>query len=309
MRSSFLRKVAFIFSIFSMSGAARKTVKDFGYGFNENGRLRQLDSKTGELTDKPFQFIDQSHYEDLGDAITDYVYELMDQNGLTRHYFPESVPKDKATFIFSTFKEVKDIDKLMVIIHGSGVVRAGQWARSLIINDSLNSGTVLPYVKLAQSRGYEVIITNTNDNYRDNKAIEGSGSPEKHADSVWKKFIQPSNPKKIAIVAHSYGGVITTHLASKFNDDFTQKVFAVAFTDSVHGSRGIDRHLANVGVNFVTSTAELNKVLSKSERDVERRSAGTTKHEMTSYKCMEKLFEFVDEKEIKFSGTIKKDEM
>lgn len=232
----------------------------------------------------------------------------MDQNGLIRHYFPESAPKEKATFIFSTFKEIKDIDKLMVIIHGSGVVRAGQWARSLIINDSIHSGTVLPYVKLAQSRGYEVIITNTNDNYRDNKPIDGSGSPEKHANSVWMKFIQPLNPKKIAIVAHSYGGIITTHLASKFSDDFTKKVFAVAFTDSVHGSRGIDRHLAKVGVNFVTSTAEVNKVLSKPGQDVERRSAGTTKHEMTSYKCMEKLFEFVDEKEKEFNG-IKKDEM
>ncbi|XP_070493176.1 FAM172 family protein homolog CG10038 [Chironomus tepperi] len=308
MNIQFLRKVACFFSIFSMSGALRKTVKDFGYGFNEDGRLRQLDPKSGTITDKPFQFIDQSHYEALGDAITDYVYDLMDQNGLTRHYIPKSAPIDKSTFIFSTFKDIKDIDKLMIIIHGSGVVRAGQWARSLIINDCINSGTVLPYVKQAQLRGYDVIITNTNDNYRDNKPIVGSESPEKHANYVWKNYIQPLNPKKIAIVAHSYGGIITTYLASKFSDDFNHKVFAVGFTDSVHGSRGIDRHLAKIGVNFVTSTAEINKVLAKSGQDVERRSAGTTKHEMTSYKCIDKLFDFIDEKEKEFSG-IKKDEM
>lgn len=321
-----------------MSSAGKKTIKDFGYGFNkvrfvavktplkftknlnflsisQDGRLRQLDPSTGNLTDLPFNFQisssqakNQQNYEALGEAITDYVYELMDQNGLTRHYFPESVPTNDATFIFSTFKELKPIDKLMVIIHGSGVVRAGQWARSLIINDSIHSGTVLPYVKLAQSRGYEVIITNTNDNYRNDGAIKGSESPERHAETVWKKFIQPSSAEKIAIVAHSYGGIVTTQLATKFREEFTKKVFAVAFTDSVHGSRGVDGHLAKVGVNFVTSNTEVNKVLSKSGQDVERRSAGTVKHEMTSYACMEKLFEFLDEKEKQLGGG-RKDEM
>lgn len=185
----------------------------------------------------------------------------------------------------------------MLIIHGSGVVRAGQWARSLIINDCLDSGTVLPYVKNAQARGYEVIITNTNDNYRGRNPIEGSQTPERHADNVWKKFVVPLNPSKIAIVAHSYGGIITTSLSSKFSQDFKDKVFAVGFTDSVHGSRGVDKHLAAIGVNFVTSSDPVNTLLSKSGQDVERRSAGTTKHEMTSFRCMEKLFEFVDEKE------------
>lgn len=40
-------------------------------------------------------------------------------------------------------------DKLMVLIHGSGVVRAGQWARRLIINEDLDSGTQIPYIKRA----------------------------------------------------------------------------------------------------------------------------------------------------------------
>ena len=46
-------------------------------------------------------------------------------------------------------------DKLLVLIHGSGVVRAGQWARRLIINDCLDSGTQIPYIK----RAMEVLIT------------------------------------------------------------------------------------------------------------------------------------------------------
>ena len=37
---------------------------------------------------------------------------------------------------------------------------------SLIINDCLETGTQLPYIRKARSLGYGVIVMNTNDNYR-----------------------------------------------------------------------------------------------------------------------------------------------
>lgn len=117
----------------STTVSSPKSLKEFGYGFNSEGLLRQIDPVTGELTDKPFDFEktdsrseNQKHYEDLGETITEHVYELLDQHGLHRIYLPDNVEKSKATFIFSTQKELKKVDKLMVIIHGSGVVRAGQ---------------------------------------------------------------------------------------------------------------------------------------------------------------------------------------
>lgn len=36
----------------------------------------------------------------------------------------------------------------------------------LIINDTLDSGTQIPFIKLAQKEGYGVLVMNTNDNYR-----------------------------------------------------------------------------------------------------------------------------------------------
>ena len=36
----------------------------------------------------------------------------------------------------------------------------------LIINDNLNTGTQLPFIEMAKKKGYAVIVTNTNDNYR-----------------------------------------------------------------------------------------------------------------------------------------------
>lgn len=101
------------------------------YTFTE-GQLRKVGAD-GQPTDEPFQFNVsnqhqecQAHYEELGNAVTEYVYHLMEKD-LTR--LP--VPKDsnKGTFIFvSKDYELKDV--LVILIHGSGAVRAGQWARS-----------------------------------------------------------------------------------------------------------------------------------------------------------------------------------
>jgi pimeloyl-ACP methyl ester carboxylesterase len=165
----------------------------------------------------------------------------------------------------------------------------------LIINHSINAGTILPYLRKAKDNGFEVIVTNTNDNLRDGKRIEGSGSPEEHAKTVWEQ-IKIINPASIAIVAHSYGGIVTSELARKYNEHFEKKVFAVAFTDSVHGSRGLTSRIIDIGINFVASSDKLGTEQHNYEGDIKRVSAGHSKHEWTSYSCIEALFEFLQEK-------------
>ena len=44
--------------------------------------------------------------------------------------------------------------------------------------------------------------------------FQGSESPEKHALYVWRNFIQNAKAQSIAIVAHSYGGVVILELVS-----------------------------------------------------------------------------------------------
>lgn len=97
--------------------------------------------------------------------ITDCVYDLLEEKGLHKIKVPLDAEGDSGTFIFSTQKELKEPKKLLILIHGSGVVRAGQWARSLIINHSIDAGTQIPYIEEAKKQGFEVILTNTNDNY------------------------------------------------------------------------------------------------------------------------------------------------
>ena len=66
----------------------------------------------------------QRNYEKLGEVINEYVFCLLETiGGLNR------VPLAKGSFVFVSDDLETNEDKLMVIIHGSGVVRAGQWAR------------------------------------------------------------------------------------------------------------------------------------------------------------------------------------
>jgi len=288
------------------------TLDGFGYGFNDEGQLRQIDSQTGLCTDKPFEFEissehqhNQKHYEALGDVITEHIYELLEKNGLHKIYIPSNIPERDATFVFSTKRDLNNVKKLLILIHGSGVVRAGQWARRLIMNESINHGTQIPYINKAKELGYEVLVLNTNDNERNGKDIPGHSSPSAHAVSVWGKLIANANIEGIAIVAHSYGGVVAMDLAKKHGDAFRKKVFAVGLTDSVHGSvpESIRAHMQKVGRNWVASSATLNTPSEYQQSlDVERFSAGHSEHEWTSWSAMNVLFEFFENQYQTFIG-------
>lgn len=76
------------------------------------------------------------------------------------------------------------------------------FTRSLIINHSINHGSQLPYIKQALQLGYDVIVTNPNDNTRNGKSIPRSSDPIEHTIYVWRKFVEPATKARIAIAAH-----------------------------------------------------------------------------------------------------------
>lgn len=82
----------------------------------------------------------------------------------------------------------------------------------------MDHGTQLPYIKRAQDLGYDVLVTNTNDNYRlvdgKRKAIQGLSTATGHATYVWEKYVMPCEPKSVAIVAHSAGGAVAFDLVT-----------------------------------------------------------------------------------------------
>ncbi|KAJ1531847.1 hypothetical protein ONE63_000498 [Megalurothrips usitatus] len=291
------------------------SLQGFGYAFNEDGKLCQLDPATGKAGCKPFVFnvsedhsFNQQRYEALGDLITEYVYDLL-SNEVGLQKWPVPKGGDPSSFIFATEDALTNPDKLMVLIHGSGVVRAGQWARSLIINDNIKSGTQIPYIERARALGYAVLVLNTNDNVRvvgdERIPIKGSSSPIEHATWVWENYVKQAKAKKIAVVAHSFGGFCAVELAGSQFEDFSSRVFAIALTDSVHTlhrlrnvkSKNVKEYLCKVGRNWVSSSEPLDELIDDiKNEDIIAVSAGHKKHEMTSWSCIDSLFKYVEER-------------
>lgn len=289
------------------------TLDGFGYYFNKDGQMRQKE------TDKPFEFnvkegdyaYNQQHYNALGEVITETVYQMLEKDcKLQRSYIPINAEDGQPrSFVFISGDLYTNASKLMILIHGNGVVRAGQWARRLIMNDCLDSGTQLPYVRWAREQGYAVIVANPNLNHAEpvNKKkkpipIQGNSTPEEHMETVWREFVQRCNAKHVAIVAHSYGGVSTLELAKNHLREFEERVFAIALTDSVHGLKQqeaapevIDYYKQHV-VNWASAYDPLDAPLTTSREDVPTVSAGTDKHEYTSFSSMHSIFKFFTEK-------------
>ena len=52
--------------------------------------------------------------------------------------------------------------RCLVIMQGTGGVRAGIWARSVCINNGLIKGSILPMIEFAKVTGQSVIVLNPN---------------------------------------------------------------------------------------------------------------------------------------------------
>ncbi|XP_029417602.1 cotranscriptional regulator FAM172A isoform X3 [Nannospalax galili] len=293
------------------------TLEGFEYAFNEKGQLRHI--KTGE----PFVFNyredlhrwNQKRYEALGEIITKYVYELLEKDcNLKKVSIPvdatESEPK---SFIFMSEDALTNPQKLMVLIHGSGVVRAGQWARRLIINEDLDSGTQIPFIKRAVDEGYGVIVLNPNENYIEvekpkmhiQSSSDSSDEPaekRERKDKVSKEtkkrrdfYEKYRNPQREKEMMQLYIRMIQREA------DVKSKVTAVALTDSVHNvwhqeaGKTIREWMRENCCNWVSSSEPLDTSVESMLPDCPRVSAGTDRHELTSWKSFPSIFKFFTE--------------
>uniref|UniRef100_UPI00398E6126 cotranscriptional regulator ARB2A homolog isoform X1 n=1 Tax=Pristiophorus japonicus TaxID=55135 RepID=UPI00398E6126 len=331
-----------------------QTLAEFEYSFNEKGQLRHV--KTGE----PYVFNyhedlhrwNQKRYEALGEIITHCVYELLEKEcHLKKVYLPVDASEDEPkSFIFTSEDAITNPDKLMVLIHGSGVVRVGQWARRLIINEDLDSGTQIPFIKRAMDEGYGVIVLNTNENYievekpkkqmqspandtdepaekkekkddsqKETKKrrdfyekyrnpqkeketkhipIRDNSTPEEHTLYVWDHFISRSSAKNVVFVAHSYGGLVFVELMIQREAEVKNKVISVALTDSVHNvwhqeaGKSILDWMQEHCRNWVSSSEPLDTPVEFMLPDCPRVSAGTERHELTSWKSFSSIFKY-----------------
>ena len=286
----------------------------FGYVFDAKGRMVQWDAETKSPTDKRFVFDvhdgdrakNQERYEALGAHMDEVIYQILELEGLRRLDLENG--EEAKSFVFASEDYGKKRD-LLVLIHGSGVVRAGQWARRLIINEDLDLGTIVPYVRAALAADYGVVVFNTNYNDdEEGKAIKGSENPVEHAFSAWEALVKDggADSKNVAVVAHSFGGEVVAQLARKFEDDFLRRVFFVGLTDPVTApGRGVSDdlalHLRDITVSFVSSSEELGTEMRDGVNGSKRVSAGHPKHEYSSEVCRPLLLKMMAEKHAKWT--------
>ena len=121
----------------------------FEPGEDGKGHLMQLQQGGGGrgVQMKPFEFDvfrgdkarNQERYESVGMLADRIVYHLLERQGGLRRVTLEEEEEDGDFFFASP--DFENADRLLVLVHGAGVVRAGQWARRIIINDNLEAGT------------------------------------------------------------------------------------------------------------------------------------------------------------------------
>ena len=276
------------------------------YKYNENGEL--VNKKTGKKCGK----LNKQEYDLVGMYVQKYVENLIitkfDLNILYVPNKDNNYEKRDETIAQCKILTTKDFltnPKCLILIQGTGVVRLGQWARSVCINENLNLGTMIPYVDKAIKNNYSVIIFNPNErkDFKTGEKIEEFITMEKHSVYVYNNIIKKNNNiKEIYIVAHSMGGECTVEiLLNNKNDLIKRKIKKIAFTDSVHGEdylklgkEGI-KIFREISRNYICSDKPAGTFLrdyTTSYGGVDCYSSGHSKHEYTSGTAIDEVFKY-----------------
>ena len=283
------------------------------YKYNDKGEL------VHKITKKKCGMLNKQEYDLVGLYVQSYVENLIiTKFDLNILYVPnkennyenrdETIPQCKIL----TTKDFSTNPKCLILIQGTGVVRLGQWARSVCINENLNLGTMIPYVDKAIKNNYSVIIMNPNErkDFKTEEDIDEFSTMQAHSVYVYNNIIKKNNNiKDIYIVAHSMGGECTVEILLNNKEDLIKgKIKKIAFTDSVHGEKYLK--LGNEGVkifreisrNYVGSDKPVGTFVrsyATSYGGVDCYSSGHKKHEYTSGTAIEEIFKYFSEKKDK----------
>eukprot|EP01084_Bolivina_argentea_P276818 472412_1 len=235
---------------------------------------------------------------------------------MSKLYSPEiNESKIEASTIFMSVNYSKQ-STLLILIPGSGSVRAGQWSRSICINDNLSVGTMFPFISASIKRNWSVIILDPNGRMSNNKREYS----DNHLLFVYDNYIRPYLGKKnidneskqqeinndndsenkienILIVCHSAAGIATTRLLNE-RKSILPYICGVAGTDVDFGRAKNDETkqvYQKYVVNYRASYQKLNTVLSDENEYPLRVSAGHSNHQYTSASSFDAIFKRFDD--------------
>jgi len=264
---------------------SHKALLDLKCYYNTDGMLLDITTKKPPIISTPgiknairlatIQYV-QEYMVKIQDLVEDYVPCEEDNGGLP----------GKCNIFRS--KNLAMNDKgCLVLIQGTGEVRAGIWSRGCCLNASLDIGSMIPYINWANNMGFSILIMNPNMRIDPDtgKSIKYCQSMDQHCLYVWKTFMKTCRAKNVYIVAHSAGGYCLTALLAQNTKEFIERVRKVALTDSFLGSvdnPDAKKFIHERTIHFAASAHPLGHPLGKEISGMPKVSAGHPKHEYTS---------------------------
>jgi len=192
-------------------------LKDLGYHYDDEGTLRDEEGNQ-------FSWKGQEQYDKLANAVLQNAQDAVSAKMETRK-LKSGCP------IFVSNLESK---RILVIIQGSGRVRAGVWGCAICINEigGLKKGTMISYIDAAQNQNYGIVILNPN--WVEEGAPLSPRTGVDHVKQAWNEVVVPllNEGATIDVVAHSNGGRCFMELIT--DECMAKTVRRVAFTDSYH---------------------------------------------------------------------------
>uniref|UniRef100_A0A8C3VH05 Family with sequence similarity 172 member A n=1 Tax=Catharus ustulatus TaxID=91951 RepID=A0A8C3VH05_CATUS len=269
------------------------TLEGFEYIFNERGQLRHI--KTGE----PFVFNyredlhrwNQKRYEALGEIITKYIYELLQNECRLKKV---TLPEGYGVIVLNPNENYIEVEKTKAQIQLSSDI-TDEPAEKRERKDTIQKETK------KRRDFYEKYRNPQKEKETMQIYIRDNGSPEEHAIYVWDHFISQSAAENVFFVAHSYGGLAFVELMIQREAAVKNRVTAVALTDSVHNvwhqevGKTIREWMRENCCNWVSSSEPLDTSVESMLPDCPRVSAGTERHELTSWKSFPSVFKFFSE--------------
>ncbi|XP_059949141.1 cotranscriptional regulator FAM172A isoform X5 [Mesoplodon densirostris] len=247
------------------------TLEGFEYAFNEKGQLRHI--KTGE----PFVF---NYREDLH-RWNQKRYEALGEEGY-------------GVIVLNPNENYIEVEKPKIHVQSSSD-SSDEPAEKRERKDKVSKETK------KRRDFYEKYRNPQREKEMMQLYIRENGSPEEHAVYVWDHFIAQSAAENVFFVAHSYGGLAFVELMIQREADVKSKVTAVALTDSVHNvwhqeaGKTIREWMRENCCNWVSSSEPLDTSVESMLPDCPRVSAGTDRHELTSWKSFPSIFKFFTE--------------
>lgn len=201
-------------------------LKALGYSYDDEGTLRDEEGNQ-------FSWKGQEQYDKLAESVLQNAQDAVSEKMETRTLRSGSP-------IFISNLESK---KILVIIQGSGRVRAGVWGCAICINEigGLKKGTMISYIEAAKAQDYGILILNPNWTDPEENMPPSPRTAIEHVKMAWREVVLPmvEAGATIDVVAHSNGGRCFMELIT--DESVAKTVRRVAFTDSYHQEGQVKR--------------------------------------------------------------------